>query len=193
MPLHSSLGNITPDGTRYWGYGGDFGDKPNDGMFCMNGVMRPDLTPKGQYYEVKKVYQNVGVTGVDTRAGRIEIFNKNYFTNLAGYDIRWSLYADGRPVEGFVNRPLTETRLTHTMKRLESRGLIERRPCEGDGRGGLVTLTPAGKTLFDEAALIQRDVIRRLFLNEITPEEIDMLTGLFSRVSERIDNDTPCP
>ena len=63
----------------------------------MNGVMRPDLTPKGQYYEVKKVYQNVGVTGVDTRAGRIEIFNKNYFTNLAGYDIRWSLYADGRP------------------------------------------------------------------------------------------------
>jgi len=110
--VDQAIYNYTPDGTRYWGYGGDFGDKPNDGMFCMNGVMRPDLTPKGQYYEVKKVYQNVGVTGVDTRAGRIEIFNKNYFTNLAGYDIRWSLYADGRPVEGMINRPLTETRLT---------------------------------------------------------------------------------
>lgn len=87
----------------------------------------------------------------------------------------------------------SRSRLTHTMKRLESRNLISRRPCQGDGRGGLVFLTDAGKRLFDEAAIIQRDVIRRLFLNEITPEEIDMLTGLFSRVSERINNDTPCP
>ena len=87
----------------------------------------------------------------------------------------------------------SRSRLTHTMKRLESRNLISRRPCQGDGRGGLVFLTDAGKRLFDEAAIVQRDVIRRLFLNEITPEEIDMLTGLFSRVSERINNDTPCP
>ena len=87
----------------------------------------------------------------------------------------------------------SRSRLTHTRKRLESRDLISRRPCQGDGRGGLVFLTDAGKRLFDEAAIVQRDVIRRLFLNEITPEEIDMLTGLFSRVSERIDNDTPCP
>ena len=87
----------------------------------------------------------------------------------------------------------SRSRLTHTMKRLESRNLSSRRPCQGDGRGGLVFLTDAGKRLFDEAAIVQRDVIRRLFLNEITPEEIDMLTGLFSRVSERINNDTPCP
>ena len=87
----------------------------------------------------------------------------------------------------------SRSRLTHTMKRLESRNLISHRPCQRDGRGGLVFLTDAGKRLFDEAAIVQRDVIRRLFLNEITPEEIDMLTGLFSRVSERINNDTPCP
>ena len=87
----------------------------------------------------------------------------------------------------------SRSRLTHTMKRLESRDLISRRPCQGDGRGGLVFLTDAGKRLFDEAAIVQRDVIRRLFLNDITPEEIDMLTSLFSRVSERINNDTPCP
>ncbi len=40
----------------------------------------------------------------------------------------------------------SRSRLTHTMKRLESRGLIERRPCAGAGRGGLVFLTQAGKT-----------------------------------------------
>ena len=87
----------------------------------------------------------------------------------------------------------SRSRLTHTMKRLESRGLVSRRPCQGDGRGGLVFLTEAGKQLFDEAALVQRDVIRRLFLDDITPEEIDMLTGMFTRVSARIDADTPCP
>ena len=86
----------------------------------------------------------------------------------------------------------SRSRLTHTMKRLESRGLIERRPCEGDGRGGLVFLTLDGKTLFDKAALIQRAVIRRLFLDDITPEEVSMLTSLFSRVSARLDEDSLC-
>ena len=86
----------------------------------------------------------------------------------------------------------SRSRLTHTMKRLELRGLIERRPCQGDGRGGLVFLTETGKKLFDEAALVQRDVIRRLFLDDISPEEIDMLTSLFGRVSARLDADTPC-
>ena len=87
----------------------------------------------------------------------------------------------------------SRSRLTHTMKRLESRGLIARRPCQGDGRGGLVFLTEAGKCLFDEAALVQRDVIRQLFLNDISPEEIDTLTALFRRVAARLDLDTPCP
>ena len=84
-------------GTRFWGYGGDFGmdNKPNDGMFCMNGIMRPDLTPKAQYYEVKKVYQNVGVKALDMTKGQIEIFNKNYFEPLQGYQIVWSLWKDG--------------------------------------------------------------------------------------------------
>lgn len=86
----------------------------------------------------------------------------------------------------------SRSRLTHTMKRLESRGLIERRPCQGDGRGGLVFLTLDGKTLFDKAALIQRAVIRRLFLDDITPEEVSVLTSLFSRVSARLDEDSLC-
>ena len=84
-------------GQRYFGFGGDFGydNKPNDGMFCMNGVMRPDLTPKAQYYEVKKVYQNIGVMAVDMTKGRIEVFNKNYFEPLTACKMVWSLWKDG--------------------------------------------------------------------------------------------------
>ena len=93
-------------GKTYWAYGGDFGkdNKPNDGMFCMNGIMRPDLTPKAQYFEVKKVYQNVGVKAVNMKQGQIEIFNKNYFEPLKNYQIVWSLYKDGVCVK--KNQPL---------------------------------------------------------------------------------------
>ena len=93
-------------GRTYWAYGGDFGkdNKPNDGMFCMNGIMRPDLTPKAQYFEVKKVYQNVGVKAIDMKQGQIEIFNKNYFEPLKNYQIVWSLYKDGVCVK--KNQPL---------------------------------------------------------------------------------------
>lgn len=93
-------------GKTYWAYGGDFGkdNKPNDGMFCMNGIMCPDLTPKAQYFEVKKVYQNVGVKAIDMKQGQIEIFNKNYFEPLKNYQIVWSLYKDGVCVK--KNQPL---------------------------------------------------------------------------------------
>ncbi len=105
------MGTDPKTGAKFWGYGGDFGkdNKPNDGMFCMNGVMRPDLEPKGQYYEVKKVYQNVGVKAVNLELGQIEIFNKNYFEPLRGYQIVWSLYKDGvcvekdKPLQGAKN------------------------------------------------------------------------------------------
>lgn len=98
-------------GQTYWAYGGDFGkdNKPNDGMFCMNGILRPDFSPKAQYYEVKKVYQNVGVKAVDMKQGQIEIFNKNYFEPLRNYKMVWSLYKDGvcisknQPLQGAKN------------------------------------------------------------------------------------------
>lgn len=86
-------------GDRFWAYGGDFGDKPNSGMFCMNGILFPDHSPKPAYYEVKKVYQNVGVKALDMTKGKIEIFNKNYFTPLNSFKLVWSLYKDGVKVQ----------------------------------------------------------------------------------------------
>lgn len=86
-------------GTKYMGYGGDFGDRPNDHMFCMNGIVYADHTPKPQYWEVKKVYQNVGVEMLDN--GNIEIFNKRYFNTLSDMNVRVSLWADGVEVQHY--------------------------------------------------------------------------------------------
>lgn len=94
--VDQAIDTYTADGTCYMGYGGDHGDWPNDGMFCMNGVMLPDLSPKPQYFEVKKVYQNVGVHA--TKDGRsLVIFNKNYFTPL-DYDVTYRTEIDGRVI-----------------------------------------------------------------------------------------------
>ena len=106
--VDQAINRIDPKtGSQYWAYGGDFGDLPNDGTFCMNGIMRPDLSPKAQYYEVKKVYQNVGVKAIDAMQGKIEIFNKNYFESLDAYDIVWSLWKDGQSYGKML--PLTTT------------------------------------------------------------------------------------
>lgn len=86
-------------GEKYLAYGGDFGDKPNDGMFCMNGILLPGHEPKPVYYEVKKVYQNIGVKAVDMKKGKIEVFNKNYYTPLTNYQMVWSLWKDGVKIQ----------------------------------------------------------------------------------------------
>ncbi|MBN2651806.1 MAG: DUF4981 domain-containing protein [Spirochaetales bacterium] len=41
----------------FFAYGGDFGDKPNDANFCINGIVAPDGKPNPSMVEVKKVYQ----------------------------------------------------------------------------------------------------------------------------------------
>lgn len=55
-----SLGK-TEDGKEKYGYGGDFGERHNDGNFCMDGLVYPDRTPHTGLLEVKQVYRPVRV------------------------------------------------------------------------------------------------------------------------------------
>ncbi len=101
--------NVVIDGrkTWFWAYGGDYGDKPNSGNFCINGVVFPDrkLPPKAE--EVKKVYQYVSVEPVDLAAGKIKIKNKYFFTNLGEYDVTWKVTGEGKVLqEGRLEEPL---------------------------------------------------------------------------------------
>lgn len=40
-------------------YGGDFGDYPNDGNFCMDGIVTTDRIPNPEYYQVQAVYGEI--------------------------------------------------------------------------------------------------------------------------------------
>jgi len=47
------------DGKKYYAYGGDFGDVPNDGTFVMDGLLFSDHTPTPGLLELQKVIQPV--------------------------------------------------------------------------------------------------------------------------------------
>jgi len=104
--VDQAIDTYTKDGIKYMGYGGDHGDWPNDGMFCMNGILLPDFSPKPQYFEVKKVYQNVGVTLNEVKemhgkkVADVFVFNKNYFEPLSSgdYDVVACLIKNGKQV-----------------------------------------------------------------------------------------------
>ena len=64
-------------------YGGDFGDKPNDGQFVMNGVILSDRRPEPGYYEVKHVFQPFAFEFA-ADGSKVTVKNLNYFKKASG-------------------------------------------------------------------------------------------------------------
>lgn len=93
------LRKFSKDGKQFWAYGGDFGDKPNDGNFCCNGIVGPDRKPNPSLYEVKKVYQYINAEPVDLINGKVRIRNEYDFLSLDFVDIFWELTADGKVIQ----------------------------------------------------------------------------------------------
>ena len=88
----------TESGEKYWAYGGDYGDTPNDLNFCLNGLVFPDrsLTPK--LWEVKKVYQYIKFKILNADKGLFEIKNSYDFTNLNKFEINWKIFKNGNEI-----------------------------------------------------------------------------------------------
>ncbi|TFH39233.1 MAG: DUF4981 domain-containing protein, partial [Bacteroidia bacterium] len=86
-------------GEYFFAYGGDFGDRPTDWNFCINGLTTPDrqVTPKME--EMKKVYQYIGIETTGGSPGEIRVTNKYQFINLSQYIASWELTLDGRPID----------------------------------------------------------------------------------------------
>ncbi len=74
------------------------------------------------------------------------------------------------------------SRLTHHVKRMEARGLVQRQPCGDDGRGALLTLTEAGWSTLRAAAPLHVRSVREQFIDRLTPDEIDCLAAITDKV-----------
>ncbi|MBA2608163.1 MAG: DUF4981 domain-containing protein [Actinobacteria bacterium] len=69
------------DGSERLAYGGDFGDEPNDGAFCMNGLVDTHRVPHPSLLELAHAMQPVQFEWADANSFRVA--NEFAFTNLS--------------------------------------------------------------------------------------------------------------
>lgn len=96
---HSVYGGTTPDNRDIYRYGGDFGEFPHDGNFCMDGLVYPDRTPHTGLLEYKNVIRPVRASLVSREKSEIRLTNYRDFTNTMDYLlVAWEIQQDGDTV-----------------------------------------------------------------------------------------------
>ena len=105
--VDQGIRQTTEDGEEWFAYGGDFGDEPNDGNFCINGLIWPHRVPHPSLWEYKKVLEPVKVEAVDLKAGKVRVINRYSFTALSGLEGTWSVISDGETLQSGPLPPMT--------------------------------------------------------------------------------------
>ena len=94
--IDQGIARTDAQGRKYWAYGGDFGDKPNDSNFCINGILNADRTVKPELEECKYVFQPVSIETYDLDKMQFRMKNRYYFRDLGEFDLSWTLIENGK-------------------------------------------------------------------------------------------------
>ncbi|MFC3689708.1 MarR family winged helix-turn-helix transcriptional regulator [Aquipuribacter hungaricus] len=89
------------------------------------------------------------------------------------------------------NANSSQSRLSHAVSRLERSGWVARRPCPGNGRVTLATLTDEGFEKVREAAPGHAAEVVRLVVDDLDAEQVRVLGEACERVLARLDGDCP--
>lgn len=92
-------GSVNPGDKAFFSYGGSFGDHPNSGNFCVNGLVTADRRDTAKLQEVKYLYQSIWADVVDAKAGKVTIRNEYDFINLDNFTCDWELTVDGKVIQ----------------------------------------------------------------------------------------------
>lgn len=84
-----------------------------------------------------------------------------------------------------------KSRLSHHVARMSARGLVDKEPCDDDRRGAYVVVTPRGREEIDAAAPGHAAAVRRLFLDQLTPEQLDAVADAAEAVLAGMDASRP--
>jgi DNA-binding MarR family transcriptional regulator len=80
----------------------------------------------------------------------------------------------------------SRSRLSHQVTRMEARGLVHRDACDGDKRGTFAVITPRGLAVIERVAPYHVESVRRHFIDQISPEQLEMLTEAYDPVLETL-------
>ncbi|MBS2961831.1 MarR family transcriptional regulator [Actinocrinis puniceicyclus] len=81
---------------------------------------------------------------------------------------------------------LSKSRLSHQIGRMEKAGLVERQDCPSDRRGSFAVITQRGWGLIRAAAPRHVDDVRELFVDLITPEQIDAVGQAMEAIAQKL-------
>jgi DNA-binding MarR family transcriptional regulator len=84
----------------------------------------------------------------------------------------------------------SQSRLSHTVARLEDRGWVRRERSAEDGRGNVAVLTDAGWDLVRSVAPGHVDAVRAALFDPLTPEQTESLREVLETVVEALDPDS---
>ena len=79
-----------------------------------------------------------------------------------------------------------KSRLSHQLRRMETRGLVGRQECPTDARGAFLVLTEAGLSALQQAAPGHVTAVRRLMIDALTPDQLDQLAVIGELVADRL-------
>lgn len=80
----------------------------------------------------------------------------------------------------------SRSRLSHTIARLETAGLVRRESCPGDGRGVLAVLTQDGFDRLDRASHDHVTSVREYLVDVVSPADLAAIGRAFGQVSDRL-------
>ncbi len=111
---HSVAVRDEKTGKSRFTYGGDFDDFPNDGNFCIDGLVYPDRRISNSLLELKQAVKPVAVT--DLGKGRYLIKNLRYFSSLSDIDLYWVLERNGKKVSDGIVPLMAEPQAVQEFK-----------------------------------------------------------------------------
>ena len=79
---------------EYYKYGGNYGDFPTNGNFCIDGILMPDRTPSPGMEEYKQIIAPIEITPIAGNIKKIKIENYYDFLNLSTVIINWEIKAE---------------------------------------------------------------------------------------------------
>ena len=83
------------------------------------------------------------------------------------------------------------SRLAHHVGRMEQRGLVARRPCPGDARGAIISLTEPGRAALHAAAPPHVASVRRHMIGLLTDDEVAALDAIAAKVITHLAGQPP--
>jgi len=82
-----------------------------------------------------------------------------------------------------------KSRLSHHVSRMAERGLVTRQRCTTDRRGAFVSITEHGRKVIEAAAPGHVAVVRRRFIDLLTPAQIETLSAIAGTVLDKLAED----